>query len=106
MSAKRQKQNEENLKELLEKFGMGRQAEQDFHGTEQLIGQYPAPAPDQKLIADIKAQSVKALRQNRVRTLRRKVYKTAVAAAAVIVLAILSLTLPKNEIEREKKISF
>ncbi|MHC4461490.1 MAG: hypothetical protein ACYS6W_07935 [Planctomycetota bacterium] len=89
-------ENEENLKELFAKFVGAEQAEraaEDFCKAEQILSEYPAPAPDDVLIADIKSQIAEALPSRQVNVFRRIAYKTAVVAAAVIVIAAISVRL-------------
>ncbi|MHC4594656.1 MAG: hypothetical protein ACYS19_06890, partial [Planctomycetota bacterium] len=52
-------QNKENLKELFERFADAEQAEkcvEDVQKAEQILREYPAPEPDDMLIANIKAE--------------------------------------------------
>ena len=89
-------ENKENLKELFEKFVGAEQAERiadDIRKAEQILSEYPAPAPDDVLIADIKAQIAEALPHGQVNVFRRIAYKTAIVAAAVIVIAAISVRL-------------
>jgi hypothetical protein len=87
--------NKENPEELFEKFLDSQQAGQageDIRKGEQIISQHPAPVPDAKLVADIKVEMAESLQRQKVRAHRRMVYKL-VAAAAVIVLAGVSVKL-------------
>lgn len=87
--------NKENPEELFEKFldsQQARQAAEDILEGEQIISQHPAPVPDAKLVADIKVEMSESLHRQRARAHRRMVYKL-VAAAAVIVLAGVSVKL-------------
>jgi len=89
-------QNEENLKELFERFAGAEQAEraaEDFRKAEQILSEYPAPAPDDALIAEIKSEIVEAILPRQVNVFRRISYKTAVVAAAAIVIAAISVKL-------------
>ncbi len=89
-------QNEENLKELFEKFLNSKQAEQieqDIRKGEQILREHPASEPDSKLIANIKAEVGKAVLRKKTNVFRRMVYKSAVVAAAVIILAAISIGL-------------
>ena len=89
-------QNEENLKELFERFAGAEQAEravEDFRKAEQILSEYPAPAPDDALIAEIKSEIVEAILPRQVNVFRRISYKTAVVAAAAIVIAAISVRL-------------
>jgi hypothetical protein len=92
--------NDENLKELFEKFLNAEQAEMaadDIRKAEQILLEYPAPAPDDTLIADIKSEIAEAIRPRQVNVFRRIPYKTAVVAAAVIVIAAISVRLFKKD---------
>ena len=89
-------QNEENLKELFAKFLNAEQAEkaaEDFRKAEQILLEHPAPAPDDGLIAGIKSEIAGAIPPRQVNVFRRISYKTAVVAAAVIVVASISVRL-------------
>jgi len=89
-------QNEENLKALFERFAGAEQAEravEDFRKAEQILLEYPAPAPDNALIADIKSEIAGAIPPRQVNVFRRISYKTAVVAAAAIVIAAISVKL-------------
>jgi len=88
--------NEENLKELFEKFLNSEQTEkavEDFRTAEQILLEHPAPGPDDGLIADIKSEIAEAVLPRQVNVFRRIPYKTAVAAAAVIVVAAITVRL-------------
>ena len=88
--------NQENLKELFEKFVDSKQAQQaadDIRKGEQMLGEHAAPEPDKELIADIKAQLAASLLHSRTTVFRQTVYRTAVAAAAVIVLVVAGVKL-------------
>jgi len=89
-------QNEENLKELFEKFFTAEQAEravEDVQKAEQLLREHPAPEPDDMLIANIKAEIAMRLPPRRAGVFRRMAYKTAAVAAAVIIVAAIGLKL-------------
>lgn len=92
-------QSEENLKELFEKFVDSEQAEEaveEIRKAEQILRENPAPQPDSELIADIKAEVTGALLHRKENAFRRAVYKVAVVAAAVIVLAVVNVKLFKK----------
>jgi len=83
-------QNGENLDELLEKFFDGKQAEnyiEDVQTVEQILREYPAPEPDDMLIANIKAEIAMRLPARRARLFRRRLYEVVAVAAAVFVAA-------------------
>lgn len=89
-------QNEENLKELFTKFLNSEQTEkavEDFRKAEQMLLEHPAPGPDDGLIADIKSEIAEAVLPRQVNVFRRIAYKTAVVAAAIIVVAAISVRL-------------
>jgi len=88
--------NEENLKDLFEKFLTSQQAEQaakDVQKAERILHRYPAPEPDGELIRDIKAEIAEAVQRRKKNAFKTVVYKTAVTAAAVIILAAISVAL-------------
>ena len=79
---------DENLNELLEKFmdaEQARQAAQDIRQADQLFTQFPAPTPDDELIANIKTQINEKLRQ-KPNAFKQITYKVLAAAAAVIII--------------------
>jgi len=86
--------NEENLKELFEKFLNSEQAERaadDIQKAEQILSEHPAPQPDDIVLADIKTEISGALVRSKVNVFRRRIYRTAAVAAAVIILAVISV---------------
>jgi len=101
--------NEENLKELFEKFADAEQAEkcvEDVQKAEQILREYPAPEPDDMLIANIKAEIAMRLPARRAYVFRRKVYKAAAVAAAVIILAAVSLRLFEEDVVEPQRIAY
>ena len=89
-------ENKENLKELFAKFLSVEQAEravEDVQKAERILGEHPAPAPDDMLIAEIKAEIAMGLLPRKADVFKRMVYKTAVVAAAAIVIAAISVRL-------------
>jgi len=89
-------QDRENLKELLEKFFDAEQAAsciEDFQKAEQILREHPAPEPDDMLIANIKAEIAMRLPARRAQHLRRRVWEAAGVAAAIAVLALVSVRL-------------
>jgi hypothetical protein len=99
-------QNHENLKDLFERFFKPEQAEEaanDVHKADQIFREHPAPEPSNKLILGIKAEIAEALSCRKARLLRRSLYyKTAAVAAAVIVLAAISIRLFEKETTESK----
>jgi hypothetical protein len=88
--------NQENLRELFEKFFNAEQAEscvEDIRKGEQILREHPAPKPDDVLIADIKAQIALRLQARKAHHFRRVVYEVMGAAAAIIFIATVSLQL-------------
>jgi len=89
-------QNEENLKELFEKFVDTEQAEtnaEDIREGERILREYPAPEPGGELIAEIKGEIARALLGRKADTFKRIAYKTAAIAAVFIILAGVSIRL-------------
>lgn len=88
--------NEENLTELFEKFFDAEQAKsftEDIQKAEQILCEHPAPEPDDMLIADIKAEIAMRLPAERARHFRRMVYNVIGIAAAIVILAAISVQL-------------
>ena len=86
----------ENLKELFERFINNEQAKkavEDIEKAEQILREYPAPEPDDMLIANIKAEIAMRLQQSKAHVFKRVAYKVAVAAAAIIILAVTTVRL-------------
>lgn len=88
--------NEENLEDLFEKFGGAewtQRAVEDIQKAEQVLREHPAPEPNDKLVANIKAGIAAELgrREATAFNFKRIAYKTAVVAAVFIVLAVLSV---------------
>jgi hypothetical protein len=91
-----EERNQENLRELFEKFFDAEQAEscaEDIEKAEQILREHPAPQPDDMLIANIKAEIAMRLQAGRALRLRRIIYEVVGAAAAVIFIAAVSLQL-------------
>ena len=88
--------NEENLKELLEKLLNSEDAErfeQDVLEGERILREHSAPEPGNQLIANIKADIARAILRKKATAFRRTFYKAAAVAAAVILLAAVSVRL-------------
>lgn len=86
----------ENLKELLERFLDPGQVEgclDDFRETEGLLRRYPAPEPDDMLIANIKAEIAMRLPVVRVHTFKHRLREMVGIAAAIAVLAVVGVRL-------------
>lgn len=92
-------QNDENLKELFEKFMSAEQAEsgvEDIQKAEQILRDHPAPEPDSMLIANIKAEIAMRLPAKRTNTYTKIAYRAAYAAAAIMIITAISLSLFDN----------
>lgn len=88
--------NQENLRELFEKFFDAEQAEscvEDIQKAEQIFREHPAPEPDDMLIANIKAEIAMRLPAARAHRFRRIIYEVAGVAAAILIVAAISLQL-------------
>ena len=82
-------ENKENMKELFRKFFDAEQTEkciEDFEKAEQILSQYPAPEPDDMLVANIKAEIAMRLPARKATLNRRFIFETVAAAAAAIVI--------------------
>jgi len=91
--------NDENLKELFERFLSAEQAEsgvEDILKAEQILRQHPAPEPDNMLIANIKAEIAMRLPAKRTKIFTKTAYRVACAAAAILVVSAISLSLFDN----------
>jgi len=101
--------NQENLRELFEKFFDAEQAEscvEDVRKGEQILREHPAPEPDDVLIADIKAQIALRLQARRAHRIKLVLYEVAGAAAAIIIIATVSLQLfPQKEVRKPGEIA-
>ena len=92
-------QNDENLKELFERFLSAEQAEsgvEDIQKGEQILREHPAPEPDNMLIANIKAEIAMRLPAKRTNVFTKIAYRAAYAAAAILVISAVSLSLFDN----------
>ena len=88
--------NQENLGELFGKFFDAEQVEsciKDFREAERIFADNPAPEPDDMLIANIKAEIAMRLPARKAELARRRIYRRAVAAAAVLLIAGISTML-------------
>jgi hypothetical protein len=82
--------NDENLKELFERFVGTEEAESgvaDFVKAERILDENPAPQPSQELIAAIKSDITETLRLRKEHTFRRFAYRLAPVAAVFVVFA-------------------
>ncbi len=88
--------NQENLKELFEKFLDAEQAEscaEDVQKAEEILREHPAPEPDDMLIANIKAEIAMRLPTGRTYVFKQIANKVVGIAAAVIILTAIGLRL-------------
>ncbi len=95
-------QNDENLKELFERFLSAEQAEsgvEDIQKGEQILRQHPAPEPDNMLIANIKAEIAMRLPAKRTNVFTKIAYRAVYAAAAILVISAISLSLFDKDME-------
>jgi hypothetical protein len=98
--------NEENLKELFERFVEAEQAEkaaEDIRKGEQILRENPTPQPSDELIANIKTEIAASLLYKKENAFRRTAYKTMAVAAGFILLAVIGVKLfekGKGEAER------
>ena len=86
--------NEENLKDLFEKFvdaGQAEKAAEDIRKGEEILSAHPGPEPDGEVIAGIKAEVARELSRRKTRVTKRVVYKAASVAAAFIIMASVSV---------------
>jgi len=95
--------NQENLRELCERFFDAEQAGrrvEDIQKAEQIFRENPAPKPDDMLIANIKAKIAMTLQASRAHRIRRIAYEVVSAAAVILFVAMIGLQLfqkPTNE---------
>ena len=88
--------NDENLKELFERFLSAEQANEavkDVVEGERILGEYPAPEPDKELLADIQSKVAARLLRGRVGVFRTVARRAVAVAAAIIILAVASVRL-------------
>ena len=102
-------QNRENLRELFEKFFDAEQAEscvEDIEKADQIFRDNPAPEPDDMLIANIKAEIAMRLQAARVHRFRRIIYEVIGAAAAILIVAAVSLQLFEKDPPRTGEVVY
>jgi len=91
--------NDENLKDLFERFLSAEQAEsgvEDIQKAEQILREHPAPEPDNMLIANIKAEIAMRLPAKRTNVFMKTAYRVAYAAATILIVSAISLSLFDN----------
>ena len=87
---------DENLKELFERFLSAEQANEavkDVVQGERILREYPAPEPDKELIADIQSKAAARLLPRRADVFRKLARRAVAVAAAIIILAAVSVRL-------------
>ena len=88
--------NEENVKDLFERFLDAEQAKkavEDVAKAERILCEHPAPEADGELIANIKAEIAASLLRKKENAFRRTVYKTVAVAAGFILLVAIGVEL-------------
>ncbi len=96
--------NDENLKELFERFFGPEQAQMyldDIEKGEQILREHPAPEPDDMLIANIKAQIALSALPRRANMVKRIAYRAAAVAAALIIITAISTSWFEKSIDVE-----
>ncbi len=89
-------QNRENLAELFGRFFDAEEVEnclEDVRETERMLADNPAPAPDDMLLANIKAEIAMRLPVRRAELARHRTYRRAAVAAAIVIVAAISVML-------------
>jgi hypothetical protein len=85
----------ENLKELLARFmdaAKAGQAAQDIERGDELLRAFPAPQPDEKVVAGIKVRvSAASVRRRHGITLQHRIFAAAAVAAAIVVVSAAAL---------------
>jgi hypothetical protein len=92
--------NQENLRELFEKFFGAEQAKsciEDIKKAERILREHPAPEPDDMLIANIKAEIAMRLPVARAHRIRRIIYEVVGAAAVILLVAAVGLQLLEKD---------
>jgi hypothetical protein len=88
--------NEENLKDLFERFVGTEDAQscvEDFAQVKRILDENPAPQPNPELAAAIKSEIAETLRLRKEHTFRKLAYRLAPLAAVFIILASVSIKL-------------
>jgi hypothetical protein len=101
--------NQENLRELFGKFFDAEQAQrcfEDIQKAEQILREHPAPEPDDMLIANIKAEIAMRLSASRAHRFRRIIYEAAGIAAAILIVAAVSLQLFEKDAHRPGEVVY
>jgi hypothetical protein len=91
--------NEENLRDLFEKFIDVEQAQnyvEDIEKGEQILRDYPSPEPDDMLIENIKANIALSVLSRRKSHVRKIIFEAVSVAAAIIIIAAINISPFKN----------
>lgn len=92
--------NEDNLRELFERFVITEEAEsciEDFVKAERILDENPAPEPSEELVAAINHKIAEALRLRQAHTFRRLAYRLAPVAAVFVVIAVVGVQMLLKE---------
>jgi len=101
--------NDENLKELFEKFLDAEQAQkyvEDVQKAEEILRENPAPEPDDMLIANIKAEIAMRLPARKTYVFKHIAYKAVSIAAAVIFLTAIGLRLFEKDSSEHRPLQY
>lgn len=96
--------NEENLRDLFEKFMDFEQAGnyvEDIEKGEQILRDHPAPEPDDMLLANIKANIALNAPSRRKSHLRKIIFEAMSVAATIIIIAAISIGLFNNNTDEK-----
>jgi hypothetical protein len=84
---------DENLRELVEKLIKAQNAKrflEDIEAGEQILREYPAPLPDDMVLANIKANMALHRLPQRTVSFRKRVFEALAVAASIAIIAIIS----------------
>jgi hypothetical protein len=99
--------NEENLRDLFEKYMDAEQAQnyaEDIEKGERILHDYHAPEPDDMLIANIKANIALSASSQRKSHVRKIIFEAISVAAAIIIIAAISINqLQNSDIEKTQE---
>jgi hypothetical protein len=86
----------ENLRELIEKFVDTKDVQRyigDIQAGDRILREYPAPEPDDMLLANINAEIALNILPRKAAQFRKTVYKAVAIAAAVVIISVISIGL-------------
>ena len=89
------KAKDENLRELIEKFMDAKNARtylEDIEAGERILREYPAPEPDDMVLANIKANMALHKLPHKTVTFRKRVFEALAVAASIAIIAIISFS--------------